>query len=346
MLLFMAATLELGEALIESGAAEWLVARLFSALQGPVAPSALIVISVVTIVSLLSHLLITSRTARSSVLVPLVVLLGVSLGYNPTTLAFLSTAAAGFCLTLPVSAKPLSMFNQFKNPTYEPRDLLRLSGFLMPIHFGLLLAFAFGVWPALGLTLAREQPDRPPQAPAWYEDIARAPSSAAEQPVAPSVTPTPWGIFGSSGERAALPLATGVALPSAPNATPTAIPRPAPDVAPVAPTTSDDDDLPSAPGDDDANDDLPSTPDDAIDETPDDDVIDETPAAPEVDDAIDETPAAPDTDDEDVPPPAPEDDEEPAPSVPEADDDAPAAPEPAVEADDTDTDSVETEDED
>ncbi|MCG8352231.1 MAG: anion permease, partial [Chloroflexales bacterium] len=100
MLLFMAATLELGEALIESGGAEWIVQGLFRTLQGGATNSALFATAVVAIVSLLSHLLITSRTARASVLIPLVVLLGVSLGFNPTTLAFISTAAAGFCLTL------------------------------------------------------------------------------------------------------------------------------------------------------------------------------------------------------------------------------------------------------
>ena len=194
MLLFMAATLELGEALTESGGAEWLVRNLFSVLQGPIASSALFVTSVVAIVSLLSHLLITSRTARSSVLVPLVVLLAVSLGYNPTTIAFLSTAAAGFCLTLPVSAKPVAMFSQLQEPTYEPRDLLRLSSVLLPLHFGLLLAFTFFVWPLLGLTLERQAPEAPPAAPVWRGLGQETRPRTSGQPPAP--TPTPWAVFG------------------------------------------------------------------------------------------------------------------------------------------------------
>ena len=127
LLLFMAATLELGEALIESGGAEWLVQNLFTLLQGSLAASTLIVTVAIAAMALLSHLLITSRIARTSVLIPPVVLLGVSLGYNPTTLAFIATAAAGFCLTLPTSAKPVAMFSQLKGATYSPRDLLRLS---------------------------------------------------------------------------------------------------------------------------------------------------------------------------------------------------------------------------
>jgi anion transporter len=167
MLLFMAATLELGEALVESGGAEWLVGTLFETLQGNFATSGLAIAAVIVGISLLAHLLITSRTARSSVLVPLVILLAMSLGYDPTTLAFLSTAAAGFCLTLTVSAKPLTMFSRSHEATFTPRDLLKLSGVLLPIHFGLLLAFALYVWPLMGLTITREAPQTRPHAPTW-----------------------------------------------------------------------------------------------------------------------------------------------------------------------------------
>jgi anion transporter len=153
LILFMAATLELGEALNRSGGAQWLVQQLFVGLQTSSSTSTLQVVVAVTLISLLAHLLITSRTARSSVLAPIVVLLGMSFGYNPVALAFLSTAAAGFCLTLPVSAKPVAMFCQLDGPTYKPRDLLQLSAVLLPIHFVLLLVFVFWVWPFFGLAL-------------------------------------------------------------------------------------------------------------------------------------------------------------------------------------------------
>ena len=167
MLIFMAATLELGKALIESGAAQWLVEQSFTIFSDSLGASALAVVSAVTIISLLSHLVINSRTARSSVLVPLVVLLGVALGYNPVTLAFLSTAAAGFCLTLPVSAKPVTMFGKVDVATYTPNDLLKLSGVLLPLHFALLVGFTLWVWPWLGLDLKRTAPLTPPPAPTW-----------------------------------------------------------------------------------------------------------------------------------------------------------------------------------
>jgi len=158
MLLFMAATMQLSTALVESGAAQWLIEGAFQHVTTAGTTAPWLIITLVATISLLSHLLITSRTARSSVLVPLVVLVGLSLGYNPVLLAFLSTAAAGFCLTLPVSAKPVAMFANLDAPSYSPTDLLRLSSVLLPLHLALLLGFGLVVWPALGLDLRQHSP--------------------------------------------------------------------------------------------------------------------------------------------------------------------------------------------
>ncbi len=171
MIIFMAATLKIGESLVKSGAAEWLIENLFSKINGGVT-SPLLVVSVIAGVSLIAHLFINSRTARSSVLIPLIILLSVSLGYEPASLAFLSTMAAGFCLTLPVSAKPVTMFSQIESvETYKPIDLLKLSSVLLPLHFVLLVAFAFAVWPQLGLPIQQKiaVEQAPTQTVAWIE---------------------------------------------------------------------------------------------------------------------------------------------------------------------------------
>jgi solute carrier family 13 (sodium-dependent dicarboxylate transporter), member 2/3/5 len=151
ILLFLAATLVLGRALVDSGAAQWLAGGALQAVAG--GAGTLVVVGAVAAVSLLAHLVVTSRTARSSVLVPIVVALGAASGLDPAALAFLSTAAAGFCLTLPVSAKPVLMFSRLDGPTFDPADLWRLSRVSLPAHLVLLVVFAVAVWPALGLPL-------------------------------------------------------------------------------------------------------------------------------------------------------------------------------------------------
>ena len=191
LLLFMAATLKISEALVTSGAADWLIRHAFQFLATGTPTANLLLVTVVTVVSLLAHLLITSRTARSSVLVPLVVLLGLSLDFNPMLLAFLSTAAAGFCLTLPVSAKPVAMFANLEVPAYTPRDLLRLSGVLLPLHLVLLVVFALWIWPALGLTPTRALAAQPAiEQPLIHSTIDVTPAAVSNQPASTSVHQT------------------------------------------------------------------------------------------------------------------------------------------------------------
>ncbi|WP_187370079.1 SLC13 family permease [Streptomyces boluensis] len=146
LLLFMAATMAMGVALADSGAAKWLVSGL------PVAVPPWLFLTAVIVLSTAAHLLLQSRSARSSVLVPLVVAAAVGAGVNPVAAALASTAAAGFCHTLPASAKPVTLFADLPGtPTYTPRDLLRLSAVLAPATAALVLLFTLTVWPLLGV---------------------------------------------------------------------------------------------------------------------------------------------------------------------------------------------------
>ena len=65
-----------------------------------------VVVVLVILISLFAHLFIHSRSARSAVLVPLILPLATVTGLNPVSLVLASTLAAGYCLTLPVCAKP------------------------------------------------------------------------------------------------------------------------------------------------------------------------------------------------------------------------------------------------
>jgi sodium-dependent dicarboxylate transporter 2/3/5 len=90
LLVFMAATSAVGTALATSGVANWLARGLFSPILDE--PGWMFV-AVVVVLSVAAHLVVQSRTARSSVLVPLVVPVAAALGLNPAAVAFASTAA-------------------------------------------------------------------------------------------------------------------------------------------------------------------------------------------------------------------------------------------------------------
>ncbi|MFF2184966.1 SLC13 family permease [Streptomyces sp. NPDC058155] len=153
LLLFMAATMAMGIALSESGAADWLVGWV----PGGSSMPPWMFLAGVVVISTAAHLALQSRSARSSVLVPLVVAAAIAAGVNPVAAAFASTAAAGFCHTLPASAKPVALFADLPGtPTYTPRDLLRLSAVLAPLTAALVLLFALAVWPLLGVPVHLE----------------------------------------------------------------------------------------------------------------------------------------------------------------------------------------------
>jgi len=151
MILFVAASLALSEALVLSGAGRWLVDTLMVRSGLSTLESQLAILSGVVVITLTAHLYITSRSARGAVIAPLVILLALALEIDPRLLAWVTAAGVGYCITLVVSAKPLTMFQQMGGgqPAFSAGDLARLSGVLAPLHVALILLFAFFYWPLL-----------------------------------------------------------------------------------------------------------------------------------------------------------------------------------------------------
>lgn len=153
LLLFLAATICLADGMMASGLHEWLVATVFRPLQrGDLPPPA--ILALVTALALLSHLVIHSRTARVSILLPPVLILARSAGIDPVTAMLATVSATGFCQTLMISAKPVALFGGMAESGYGAGDLARLSAVLLPLHFLLILLFATIGWPVIGSVLA------------------------------------------------------------------------------------------------------------------------------------------------------------------------------------------------
>lgn len=149
LLLFLATTLALGVAFVDTGAA----GRLADAALAPLANAdPIAVVSIIVAVSAVAHLFVQSRSARSSVLIPIVLALAVPAGVNPVSAALASTAAAGFCLTLTSSAKPVALFAGVDDvATFDRRGLLRFAAVMGPLTIGVILAAVLWLWPLLGV---------------------------------------------------------------------------------------------------------------------------------------------------------------------------------------------------
>lgn len=150
LLIFMAATVALAQALITSGVADSLETILGTAATHDFGP--VLFIWAVIAISSLAHLVIQSRSARSAVFIPVVLSIGPVLGVNPVAAALCSTIAAGLCHTMPAAAKPLAIFAHDAGPTFR-RDLLVISAVLGPLHIALCGLCALFLWPFMGLDL-------------------------------------------------------------------------------------------------------------------------------------------------------------------------------------------------
>ncbi len=153
LVVFVGAALVLGEALIATGAAEWVVDRLFAVTGIAEAESPLAIIVILALLTLTSHVYMTSHAARAAALVPAVLFLATSLDLDPAAVMFIGTVGMDYCLTFAVSSKALLLFSELDEDTFEPPDLLRLSAVLLAAHVVLMLLFYFGYWRFVGLEL-------------------------------------------------------------------------------------------------------------------------------------------------------------------------------------------------
>ncbi len=153
LLLFLAGTLVIGEALLQTGTAQVIAQRVVGLAGSSIAAWPSLIIGFAAIVAALSHLVITSRTARATVLIPALALPLAALGVDPLNLVMVVTLASGFCQTLMVSAKPVALFGAMDPPAFGQADLFRLAGFLIVPFVGLLVIFATCIWPLQGLPL-------------------------------------------------------------------------------------------------------------------------------------------------------------------------------------------------
>jgi hypothetical protein len=81
-------------------------------------------------------------------MMPVLIPLGMAAGQSGLLIAFFANAAMGYCLTLPICAKPVALFSTAGGEGYTSRDLMRLSAWLLPLHL-ILLLLAFTVYTGL-----------------------------------------------------------------------------------------------------------------------------------------------------------------------------------------------------
>lgn len=154
LVLFMGTALVLGEALISTGAASWLIGRMIDASGLKEGGSDLVALLGLAFVSLTSHLYFASHSARAAALLPPLLYLASSIGLKPVAVMFITTVGANYCLTFPFSSKALLLFQESGGePTCSASDLLMLSAVMIPVHALMIVGFYYLYWSHVGLSL-------------------------------------------------------------------------------------------------------------------------------------------------------------------------------------------------
>ncbi len=151
LIIFVGAALVLGKALIDTGAAQWIIENIFSLSGIDKSDPQHLILLTIAFISLTSHVYMTSHSARAAALVPAIIYFATSFEFNPAALVFISTVGMDYCLTFPISSKALLLFQEIEAETFQPSDLLKLSAVLLIVHLILMVTFYYGYWQFVGL---------------------------------------------------------------------------------------------------------------------------------------------------------------------------------------------------
>ncbi len=147
LILFMAATVVIADAMTASGADRWLAAGAMSVLPAGLTGSLHAMVIFMAFVAVVAHLVINSRSARAAILIPAVALPVADFGHDVRLIVLTTVLGTGFCQTMMASAKPVALYGGHETEPFKQKDLMRLAMPLMPAVIATLVLFALAIWP-------------------------------------------------------------------------------------------------------------------------------------------------------------------------------------------------------
>lgn len=153
LVMFVAAATALGKVLVDTGIVDWMENEMINFLHLFVGAPDWLIVLMILVVTVTSHLYITSHTTRAIVFIPGLILFSELIGVNPSTVVFLSLIGMNYCVTVPVSSKALLLFYEEGDISYDARNLVKLSTVLMPLYIFIIILFYFTFWQWTGMHL-------------------------------------------------------------------------------------------------------------------------------------------------------------------------------------------------
>ena len=149
LLIFSAGAYAGGLALDDTGAAAWGVKALFGSMNLKGVPFG-VAYTIIIAVMMYSHLLTTSKTVRTIIMLPIIITLAKALGWNPISLALPAALCIDWVVGLPISGKPNVIM--FSTNQYSVVDNFKYGIVTCTVGVLLLVLFAFTWFPWIGLT--------------------------------------------------------------------------------------------------------------------------------------------------------------------------------------------------
>ena len=149
LLIFSAGAYAGGLTLESTGAAAWGVKKIFGGFD-LTGISFGWTYAVIIAVMLYSHLLSTSKTVRTVIMIPAIILLARGLGWNPVSLALPAAFVIDWVIGLPISGKPNVIL--FGTNQYSARDNLKFGLAVCTLGYALMLIAGATWFHWLGLT--------------------------------------------------------------------------------------------------------------------------------------------------------------------------------------------------
>jgi len=150
LMLFSAGAYAGGLALNDTGAATWAVQSLFTIINFDKNVNFWVLYTVVIAVMMYSHLVFTSKTMRTIILIPFIIALANELGIDPIALALPAAFTIDWVVGLPISAKPNVIL--FTTGQYSVLDNLKYGIIIATIGVVLLVIAGMTWFSFLGIT--------------------------------------------------------------------------------------------------------------------------------------------------------------------------------------------------
>lgn len=153
LIFFVAGATALGELLVTYKVTDYFQERFLNIFSTFDITNEFIMLMLIVLISVTSHLYITSHTTRAVVFIPVLLIFADMFTLNPSAVVFITLIGINYCVTLPVSSKALLIFYEEDDRPFNTRDLVKVSMWLMPLYILLMVVTYYVFWQHLGLSL-------------------------------------------------------------------------------------------------------------------------------------------------------------------------------------------------